>query len=112
MAGQVMSSAPRSEDHWRISSEIGVKVARLVRGPSEFFLSLRDFMPAFLPIEKARPGFYIDTGMVAGPDGGRRSLGSVRDWTCSTVVSGAISRSRRPGGTTAVKARCVNVWST
>ena len=107
-SGQVMSSVSRREDHLRISCEIAAKVARLARGTLESFRRLRAFMPSVRAV-RCRFRVYTGTGMVAGPRGGRRSVGSVSDWTRSTVASGAISRSKRPWGVTSMKASSVTM---
>src|SRR5215469_4797994 len=60
-------------------------------------------------IANRRKGYV---GITAGPLGGRRSFGSVRDWTRSIVVSAAISRRTRPCGVTSMKPSSVTMWST
>src|SRR5277367_502221 len=59
--------------------------------------------------EMKRETLYNYTGMAAGPLGGRSSFGSVSDWTCSKVASGAISRRSRPCGVTSMKASSVTM---
>jgi len=108
-SSQVMSSVSRREDHLRVCSAIGAKVARLARGTLEFFRRLLAVMPSVRAPLRRRSRVYAETGMVAGPRGGRRSVGSVSDWTRSTVVSGAISRSKRPWGVTSMKASSVTM---
>ena len=108
-SGQVMSSVSRRADHLRISCAIAAKVARLARGTLGFFRRLLAFMPSVRAPVRRRSRVYADTGMAAGPRGGRSSAGSVSDWTRSTVVSGAISRSKRPWGVTSMKASSVTM---
>src|SRR2546428_155158 len=59
--------------------------------------------------ESSRKKSRDQVGMGLGPPGGRRSLGSVRDWTRSSVASGASSRRRRPWGVTSMTASSVTM---
>jgi hypothetical protein len=54
-----------------------------------------------------RPRYCAATGIFAGPPGGIISFGSVTACTCSTVASGAISRSTSPSAVTSIHANSV-----
>jgi hypothetical protein len=104
MEGQESISDCNLTDHSFISSEMGRNLAR----ETHLYFEVRDFPEFFFTAAPFR-SWENYTGITAGPSGGISSFASVRDWTCSTVAPGAISRRKRPCRVTSMKANSVTI---